>query len=466
MNISLLYHKISGTFTISAALLLFSCSDSLDQSDNQPSLTYDAYTSSYELIQKEVWDVSCISCHKTGSSFATQSDLVLTENASYAQLINRTPDNQAAKEDGLLLLGNDGLPSLYNSFLWEKINAPNQEHFYSDHPQYGSIMPLGGDPLTNGQLEFIRQWILAGAPEDGLVADIEVLQDTSRFTALPFEPLEIPENGFQIHVEPFEVQPNGDRELFIYQEINNPEPIYINAFEISMRSGSHHFILYDFDDNLSANQYPAEGKLRDVYLSNGEYNLETLVYTQFHQFVVGTQWPKTRYDYPEGVALKVPANSGFDINSHYANRTSDVVTGEVYANLYTLPATEVVHEAQILNLNHDSFFLPAGQVTTIERTFKFNKKRQVFQLWSHAHEHMTEFKVYIAGGARDGELVYISTDWEHPPILRLDPPISLDFAEGFKLEVTYDNWEDRPLTFGLRSSDEMMILFGAYFEEE
>lgn len=442
--------------------LTSSCQDD-DGEQTTPTTDYAKYSSSYDLIQGEMWDVSCVSCHSSGSSFAVQSDLVLTGDVSHAQLINRTPNNEAAKEDGLLLVGDLGLESLYTSFLWEKINAPDQEHFYADHPQYGSLMPLGLEPLTNGQLEYIRQWILAGAPEDGELGNTDVLNDTSRFKELPFEPLEVPLNGFQIHVDPFEVQPNEDREIFIYQALNNEEPIYISEFEITMRSGSHHFILYNLDESLAQSLYPKEGFVRDVYQENGEYNLTTLFYTQFHEFVVGTQWPTTRYAYPEGVALKVPAQSGFDINSHYANRSDNVLTGEVYANIYTISESEVVHEAQILNLNHDSFFLPAKEVTTVDRTFKFSETRRIFQLWSHAHEHMEEFKVFIAGGDRDGELVYVSTDWEHPPILQLDPPLELGFAEGLKLEVRYNNWEDRDLTFGLRSTDEMMILFGAYY---
>ena len=82
------------------------------------------------------------------------------------------------------LVGTNGIASLYSSYLWEKINAPNYEHFYEDHPEYGSIMPMGLDFLTNGELEFIRQWIIAGAPENGHVADESLLMDTTIF-ALP-----------------------------------------------------------------------------------------------------------------------------------------------------------------------------------------------------------------------------------------------------------------------------------------
>ena len=184
---------------------------------------------------------------------------------------------------------------------------------------------------------------------------------------------------------------------------------------------------------------------------------------QFHQFVQGTQWPNTFYQFPEGVALKLPANTGFDLNSHYANRTDEPIMGEVYANVHTVEESEVEHVAEILWLSNEDIFLPAGKVTTLEETFQFGRSINIIQLWSHAHEHMTEFKVYIDGGLRDGELVYFTNDWEHPPILQLDPPLTLEAGMGLKLETTYNNFEDRPLEFGLLSSDEMMMLFGAYY---
>ena len=428
-----------------------------------PEDSLDQYATTYEVIQGTIWDQSCISCHYAGSSFARQSNLVLTADVSYDQLVNRPPDNSSALEDGLVLVGDQGLESLYSSFLWEKINVLDQEHFYSDHPGYGSLMPLGGDPLTNGQLEYIRQWILAGAPEDGDLVDRMVLNDTSKFISPTFKPLDIPESGVQFHVEPFDIHANSDREIFIYEPLENEEPLYISSYEIAMKSGSHHFILYSFPESLNINK-PASGAIRDVYTSSGEYNFGTLFFMQYHEFIAGTQVPTLRYNYPKGVALKVPANAGFDLNSHYANRKNETITGEVYANIHTIPEDEVEHLAQILNLSNDDFSLPANQVTTLEKTYTFSDERHIFQLWSHAHEHNTEFKVFVVGGERNEELIYYSNDWEHPPILQLDPPLHLQAGEGLRLEATYDNWESRTLTFGLRSTDEMMILFGAYYE--
>ena len=123
-------------------------------------------------------------------------------------------------------------------------------------------MPMGLDFLTNGELEFIRQWIIAGAPESGHVAD-ESLSDTTIFGLPDFEPLEIPENGMQIHLPPFDVPPQFERELFYYVEIDTPDFLYINRITTTMRPGSHHFIVYTFDD-VNQNFLPNEGVYRDI----------------------------------------------------------------------------------------------------------------------------------------------------------------------------------------------------------
>ncbi len=450
---------LKGLVAVLALILTTGCSD--DSED--PSVRLDAYESTYALIQGEIWDRDCTSCHAAGTSFARQSDLILTADVSYEQLVNRAPKNQAALDDGLLLVGELGIESLHKSFLWEKINAPDQEHFFADHPGYGSLMPLGGDFLTNGELEFIRKWIISGAPLEGKVAELDLLEDTTKFQELPFEPLALPAQGYQFHVEPFPILPNRDREIFIYEELNNPEPIYIKKIEITMAPGSHHFILYNFSDELAANALPQPGVIRDIYDENGSFDFNTLLTMQYHQFVQGTQWPNTTYQFPEGVALRLPANTGFDLNSHYANRTDETIMGEVYANVHTVPVDEVNQVAEILWLSNEDIRLPAKQTTTLTKTFTFGEDREVFQLWSHAHENMTEFRVFIAGGPRDGELVYYTNDWEHPPILQLDPPLSMAAGTGFTLEASYYNNRERTIVFGLQSTDEMMMLFGAYY---
>ena len=425
----------------------------------------------WNIIQDAIWNPKCTMCHVSGSSFAEQSGLILTEDIAYEELVDVTPNNIHAAEDGLKLVGTNGIGSLYDSFLWEKINAPNYEHFYEDHPEYGSIMPLGLDFLTNGELEYIRQWIIAGAPETGVVANESLLLDETVFSPPEFEPLEIPENGIQVHLPPFDVPPQFERELFYYVKIDTPDYLYVNRITTTMRPGSHHFIVYTFDD-LNQNYLPPTETYRDIRNFDGSTNPGVLFQMQYHKFISGTQTRLYDYSFPDGVALKIDPVMGFDLNAHYANYSNDTITGEVYNNFYFSNPNEVDRVAEILQLNHLDFELPPNQATTLNAKFwideEFEDQINIFQLWSHAHKLNTEFKIFKLNQDDPSyrKLIYVSFDWEHPPLMRFDPPLVFDERAGIELEAAYFNSTSETISFGLLSTDEMMILFGLYFTGE
>ncbi len=445
------------TFLLSLAICLLACSSSETDLDDRADL------STYDVIQSEIWDKNCVSCHQEGTSSSKQSKLILTAGDSYEQLVGQPPHNVAARTDGLIRVGNEGLRSIYNSYLWEKINWPDYAHYYDDHPDYGALMPQGGQALTNGELRFITEWIIEGAPREGQVADVALLEDTDRFE-IPsgeFARLEPPIQGQQLNIGPFDIEPGTEREFLYFQPLGNTEDIYINRVESTMREGSHHLILYDFPFG----NRPQPGEFRDYYNADGSFNGATIASVLNQRFVAGTQLKDSDYLYPEGVALKIPADAGFDINSHYVNRTSEVRTGEVSINLHTIPKSEVRHIAENIFESYQDFILPPQQVTQVERQSIFDERMHIFQLTSHAHQFMQEFEIYIVGGPRDGELIYFTDDWEHPPLLTFDPPITLESGQGLRAVATYDNTTDRTLRFGLLSEDEMMIIFGAFYTD-
>ncbi len=426
-----------------------------------------AADSTWDIIQTDIFAGQCVSCHAAGTSFGRQSGLVLTPDVAYEQLVGATPTNAAAAADGLMRVSDlgQGMPGLLKSYLWEKINALDQQHFYGDHPYYGELMPFGGKPLTNGELAFIRAWIEAGAPETGHVADPALLADESRYEVPAFEPLAKPENGIQLHLPPFEVQPNTEREIFVVHPLNNQDDVFVERVQISMKSGSHHFLLYTFQDDIPPERMPEPYEYRELHDGTGQYVVTTVLTQFYHLPIAGSQWPFFDFSLPPGVAMRLPKNTLLDLNSHYVNRTSRPVTGEVYANLHFADPAEVEHEARLFSLNNLDISLPARKVTTLTKDFTFSERTHIVQLVSHAHQLMVEFRVEMIGGARDGELIYVAYDWEHPPILRFDPPLVLERGAGFKLETTYDNTTDREINFGLFSTDEMMILFGVYYED-
>lgn len=425
-----------------------------------------AQESTWQTIQSHILDGNCASCHSAGNSFARQSGLELTSDVAYQQLVDVLPTNPAARADGLQRISSTGGPiGLFQSYFWEKINAADQDHFYNDHPNYGSLMPLGDQSLTNGQLDFIRNWILQGAPETGTVVDVSLLEDNTRFEPPEFRVLDPPESGIQLHLERFDVwsSETHDREFLYYQPYPTTEDQFISRFEISYRPGSHHFILYHYDEN---DREPTPGVFRDVREQNGRVNIRNAfdVGRLFpFQYYVGSQQPYTNYSFPAGVALKLPRGKGFDLNSHSVNRSGETRDGEVYVNLHTVEEDDIIHVAQYGSFNNTDIYLPPHQQTTISRVFEFEETSHVLQMWAHAHEHMTEFIVEHVGGEKDGELIYWSNDWEHPPGLEFNEPLTFEVGDRVRLKTTYVNDTDDEIEFGLLSSDEMQILFFVYY---
>ena len=430
--------------------------------------------STFEIISDEIFVPYCSGCHYEGSFYAEQSGLVMTEDVLYSEIINTIPTNTAAADDGLVLISNEGgIAATQLSYLWEKINIWEQEHYFGDHPNYGDLMPLGGPYLNNGQLAFIEKWILEGAPEEGVVANPNLLSDETEYEQPAFIALQEPEQGMQFHLGPFNIPPGGDREFFYYEPDIANEDIFIKRVEISMRPGSHHFIFYTFDNSIPNFMIPEPQVYRDLYDENGEIVVPTVLPMGYHKFVSGTQWPWMDYEFPQGIGLRMPDNYGLDLNGHYFNYTNDTIIGEIYANIHTVEENELEHVAEVLMLNNQNLDLPPNQTTTIERTYSFSEIKDtnglpnnidniyLFQLFSHAHQLMERFDVeFYNSETGEMQLIYTALDYEHPPILTLNEHLQIQEGDYLKISATYNNSTDDSIGFGLLSTDEMMILFG------
>ena len=416
--------------------------------------------STWQSVQQRILNRHCIGCHAVGGyPPAIQTGLLLTADSAYRKLIEVPPYNSAARADSLVRVSTiGGLPGLAKSYFWHKVNAPNAQNI----PQgYGSIMPLGLPFLTMGELAFVNRWISGGAPETGVVAgaDTNLFNDTTRFV-LNFEPLTPPSQGFQLHLGPFNIwsSATNDREFLFFQSYPTPRNIYIRRYQIRYRLGSHHFLLYNYP--IGTGQ-PTPHTYRDIRDSLGNYlpaiyELGGLFPTRT---IVETQTPEVDYSFPPGVALQMPPGTGFDFNVHSVNRSGATRQGEVYVNLHTIDSAAVLYKATPRSFSNTNIFLPPLQTTTITRTMRFTQNTNIVQLWAHSHQRMIEFKVLGVGGAHNGELLYYTNDWEHPALLTLTTPLRFLAGDSLRMITTWHNPTSQAIQYGLRSVDEMQLLF-------
>ncbi len=447
------YYEIA--FSLTALLIFSSLMESCTKNSSEPPVIVNTPTkSTWTIIQDNILTPSCATsgCHASvNDANYAQHNLLLNSASAYDNLISIISKNPSAKAAGLLRVK----PGDYlNSFLYQKVDCQTSS-------QYGSLMPLGGASLNLGQIEFIKQWILKGAPKTGSVVDEAILANKETCKQV-FVPMQAPSSveGFQLSINPFTVSPNTEREVFMNRITPNTSTVYVNKIVMQGRPNSHHFVLYGFQNTTTL---PPTNTLRDLYNSDASINILTFAQMQNHIFLGGGTDVNTTYTFPVGVALKIPANTALDLNAHYFNKQTTNLTGENYVNLYTVSQANVIKEAQSINFANYNFSIPANSRKTITTDYTFNKAVTVITLTSHFHKLGEKFQIKILGGTRNGEIVYENTDWEHPIVVNLALPIQLKAGEGLTSVVTYNNTTNKIVNFGLTSEDEMNIIFGYYY---
>lgn len=411
---------------------------------------------SFEIIQEKILNTSCAiaGCHaSTSDATYAQHGLVLTPGKSYANLVGITPKNTAAASAGMKLV----IPKdVEKSFLFQKITC--EAGIRATSTSFGSNMPMGGNFLTAGQVAFIKDWIMKGASATDGTADESLLKDTT-VCQPAIIPLAAPPmgEGFQFKIEPFDISPNFEREIFIRKNTPNTETVFVNRIQLRGKSNSHHLVVYSFRNPLFL---PQENVIRDLRNLNGVVNFENM---QNHVFIGGGTDVNTDFKLPTGVALQITPSMPLDLNAHYFNKTNSTLKGENYINFYTIPSSSVQNIAKTFDLNNLDITLAPGQRKTFVKNFTFTETTRVVLLTSHFHKLGEKFVIKIFGGPRNGEIIYTNTDWEHPATIAFTTPIVLNPGEGLTSEVTYNNTTSKSVAFGLTSEDEMNIIFGYYY---
>ncbi len=100
---------MTAVFTLTLSIIMF-----------LPVINRAQETSTFQIIQTQIFNANCITCHQSGTSFARQSGLILTQDNAYSNLVDVVPKNAAAAADGLVRVTSEGGEfASHKSFLWE-----------------------------------------------------------------------------------------------------------------------------------------------------------------------------------------------------------------------------------------------------------------------------------------------------------------------------------------------------------
>lgn len=337
--------------------------------------------------------------------------------------------------------------------------------------------------MPDVEKEIIRQWILYGAPSTGEVVSHAMLEDfysgSGVWSIDPQSPPAAPDPsvGYQIHVGPIFLpawtssnQPN--LEYMTKYETLLPAAIEINRTEVFLGNSSHHFILYKFNNNNTAN--------------NNAYGFKP-VYFSGVDMVAAYQGSASDV-LPQGTAFRWQAGTILNLNPHVINYSSTATTAcDIYLNVYTQPYGTAVQEMKAQLLPNTNLNIPGdGTEHTYESSVYspiplpfFPATMHVWKMSSHTHRRATDFDVWLRNSnGTKGEQLYdaqrwngiptceeIPYDYQHPPSRVFSPFLTLNSNTGIIHRAKYINCGGcSTVGWGETTDDEMMITGILYVE--
>ncbi|MCB1690549.1 MAG: hypothetical protein KDI33_18770 [Halioglobus sp.] len=426
------------------------------------------FDSTFEAIQAVVFEqAGCANslCHGA----AKAGDLDLTPLNAFHNLV--TARSQGSSLDRV----DPRKPA--SSYLYHKLSAKT---FPGSYAVDGSPMPAAGEGITPGQLEAIRLWIEAGAPEEGSVGDTlgrgedelerllgVCLPEPEAVNTTPLPP-PARDKGIQFAMPPHPVPAEEERELCfaVYEDFRGVIPpeyqdetgdfFYVSGGEVRSDAFTHHNLIYKSPHGIDKIHHPdfgqwtcgggtmegqsceptdlnscgAEGKCRSAI----EDSVACRGYGPPAQGNGGNILGLATGIEKEGFYETFPSHGIFYWNSHAFNLTTKDGIHHVWRNLHF--ASDRRFQAQRIN---DTRYIFAAQGTrpfekkTICRDYVFDQGDGLLALSSHTHKRGERFFISIKGG----EEIYETFTYDEPLYKTFDPALVFNSSDPAERTLEY-----------------------------
>lgn len=265
-----------------------------------------------------------------------------------------------------------------------------------------------------------------------------------------------PELGFQIKTPDVTIQAQEEITYCYYFKTPNTSPVTVKKWASAWTAGSHHVILY-FADSLSK----PENTLQPGACGISGFN--------FPQWIYSAQQSPSELALPTDdgagtpLGMDVAAGQAAMLEIHY-NNTGDedvVATATVNAEAYAEGTATTKTFAYVTYLG--GFTVPANPAPyTRTNTCAISPASKVWLMSTHTHKHAVKTRV-LDGMAASTNVVFESTNWEHPGGRRMDNPY-YQFASGkVTSECTWVNNTGAPIEEGQSAKTEEMCMASGYY---
>jgi len=265
-----------------------------------------------------------------------------------------------------------------------------------------------------------------------------------------------PENGVQIHLKPFWLQPGKEKERCWFIQADNDMPATVTKMEIVARPGMHHSILTKTDQRFDNHKEDCFGFPTALL---GDFTGEF----PSPMFGTSTQVYEESLEFPEGVGVRIQGSQQFVLNYHYLNATTERIPAEIWVNLYFAEPGEVQEYAETYFYgNVGGIGMDPYERQTITTECDMPNSVNVVSMTPHLHERGSHFSAWRDGD--EGEtFLYEEEGWFDPQTQVFEPVVPFGMSDKLRFTCEWENDTDQFVRFGETSEDEMCFAFGHYY---
>ncbi len=219
-----------------------------------------------------------------------------------------------------------------------------------------------------------------------------------------------------------------------------PDEIFVSEFHPVIPVGTHHTVL-----TFAPAGAGPDGTAECDGFTNGP------------RMIYGSGLGTEPMIFPEGVAVRIPAGSRLLLNLHLFNFEETPLTGTSAVQARVVDGASIAHEAEMTLAGKDAgLVVPPRAVSVQTGSCTVTANTTLFSVFPHMHQTGVHQRVLLLRGS-DAPIVLMDEDYsfDEQYYRNIAPGVALVPGDRIEVTCTYDNTENRAISFGESTTDEM-----------
>jgi hypothetical protein len=259
------------------------------------------------------------------------------------------------------------------------------------------------------------------------------------------------DQGFQAATPVFALQPGQEQFKCYHLTFPNSGEFDVGDWESQMSKGSHHFILYKTDTDVTRSD------------TLDSFGCTTSVGSG--AWIYSAAVPHTHLAMPDGVAMPLASAQKVQFDMHYINTGTEPLQAHVVLNVNKVKGTNFQRAQSQVSFNA-LINIPPNGTQTVGGDCTPAANAKYFMMLTHTHRRGVDASITrkLANGQM-GEVLVHTTNWDSPENILWENPPYLTFQPGekFHYQCKYKNDRATTTTVGVSAANNEMCMAITYF---